>query len=200
MRSRRARIVAALALALTVAPALAGAGQTPGTAPARAIGPFAAGTIGLELGAGGLGELWHLNGSREWLAGGSAGVWWSFRDGRALIVRFHATEVFQREPRHAFVNGFVPTLRWRLAELPHLDVFAELGLGVTWSDTRVPPRGTRFNYLAETAFGLMRRVGRQTHAVVGLRLLHLSNNDREGPGRNPDIEAIGGYVALAVGF
>ena len=77
---------------------------------------------------------------------------------------------------------------------------AELGLGVTWSDTRVPPRGTRFNYLAETAFGVMRRVGRQTHAVAGLRLRHLSNNDREGPGRNPDIEAIGGYTALAVGF
>lgn len=37
-----------------------------------------------------------------------------------------------------------------------------------------------------------RRVGRQTHAVVGLRLRHLSNNDREGLGRNPDIEAIGG--------
>jgi hypothetical protein len=205
----------AAALALVFSPALAGAVQAPASTdveapavegptfqvdPLRSIGPLAGGTMGVEFGAGGLGELWHLNGSREWLAGGSAGVWWSYRDGYALIVQFHATQVFQREPRHAFVNGFVPSLRWRLAQLPRMDVFAELGLGVTWSDTRVPPRGTRFNYLAETAFGVMRRVGRQTHAVVGLRLRHLSNNDREGPGRNPDIEAIGGYAALAVGF
>ena len=215
MRSRRARTPAALVLALVLSPTLAGAGQaaastdvdTPAVegptfqvGPLRSIGPFVGGTMGVEFGAGGLGELWHLNGSREWLVGGSAGVWWSFRDGRALIVKFHATEVFQREPRAAFVNGFVPSLRWRLAELARMDVFAELGLGITWSDTRVPPRGTRFNYLAEAAVGVTRRVGRQTHAVVGLRLLHLSNNDREGTGRNPDIEAMGGYAALAVGF
>ncbi len=202
MRDRCVLPLAGLILLAALVPGLARAEQAPLSVDAgtRVIGPFAAGTLGVEFGAAGLGELWHLNGSREWLAGGSAGVWWSFREGRALIVQFHATEVFQAAPRHAFVNGFVPTLRWRLARRRELDVFAELGVGVTWSDTRVPPRGTRFNYLAETAFGLARRVGRQTHAIAGLRLLHLSNNNREGPGRNPDLEAIGAYAALAVGF
>ena len=156
--------------------------------------------MGVELGAAGLTELWSFNDSREWLAGGSAGVWWAFTEGRALIVQFHAVEIVQRTPRHAFLNGIVPTIRWRIARGPRLETFAELGLGVSWSDTRVPPGGTRFNYLAETALGVTRRVGRQTHAILGVRLLHLSNNNREGRARNPDIEAIGGYAALSVGF
>jgi hypothetical protein len=117
-----------------------------------------------------------------------------------VVVQFYATEVFQREPRHAFVNGLVPSLRWRLVQGTRVDLFGELGLGVTWSDTSVPPRGTRFNYLAETGVGVMRRIGRQTHAVIGARLLHLSNKNRNGRSRNPDIEALGGYAALAVGF
>jgi hypothetical protein len=200
MHSGRAAVAAGAALLVGLLPCRTWADQAPAPEEARPVGPFAAGRIGIELGAAGLGEVWHLNDGREWFAGGTAGIWWAFREGGAFVVRFHATEVFQREPRHAFVNAVVPSMRWRFRQGERVDAFAELGLGLSWSDTPVPPRGTHFNYLAEAGVGLARRVGRQTHAVVGFRLLHLSNNDREGAGRNPDIEAIGGYAALLVGF
>jgi hypothetical protein len=38
------------------------------------------------------------------------------------------------------------------------------------------------------------------HAVAGFRWIHLSNNGREGHDRNPDIQALGGYAAVSVGF
>jgi hypothetical protein len=193
----------AVGVLFVILPARPAAGQmvrSPAVDVTREVGPFVPGVIGLELAVAGLGELWSLNGGREWLAGGSAAAWWAFADGRSLIVQFHATAVFQAEPRNAFVHAVVPSVRWGLARRPRMDVFAEFGAGVSWSDTRVPPRGTEFNYVAETGLGVARRIGRQTHAVAGVRLLHLSNNNRAGIGRNPDIEAIGGYAAVSVGF
>lgn len=162
--------------------------------------PFVKRTIGVEFAAAGLGELWHLNGSREWLAGATAAIWWAIADGRTLVVRFHATEVFQREPRNAFVNALVPSLRWRIVDGTRVDLFGEAGLGVSWSDTRVPPRGTRFNYLGHVGVGMARRLSSQITAIAAAQLLHLSNANLEGTSRNPDIEALGGYVGIAVGF
>jgi hypothetical protein len=36
--------------------------------------------------------------------------------------------------------------------------------------------------------------------VAGFRWLHLSNASRFGRNRNPDIEALGGYLAVNFGF
>jgi hypothetical protein len=36
--------------------------------------------------------------------------------------------------------------------------------------------------------------------VLGATFLHISNNGREGRGRNPDIEAVGPHAALTVTF
>jgi hypothetical protein len=47
---------------------------------------------------------------------------------------------------------------------------------------------------------MTRRLTRQAHAVASVRWLHLSNASREGRNRNPDIEAVGGYVGVSVGF
>lgn len=204
MRWARVRAGLAVAAIATLLRPVSAASQTaPETttgADRREVGPLARGIIGVELAVMGMGELWSLNGGREWLAGGSAAVWWAFADGRSLLVQFQATEVFQAVPRNAFVNAVVPSLRWRLSRRPRLDVFAEIGVGVSWSDTHVPPRGTAFNYIGEAGLAVARRIGRQTHAIAGVRLLHLSNNNRAGVDRNPDIEAVGGYAGLSVGF
>jgi hypothetical protein len=71
---------------------------------------------------------------------------------------------------------------------------------MSWSDTVTPPRGTRLNYMTLTSVGLTRRLTRQTHAVASFRWMHLSNASLEGRNRNPDIEALGGYFGLFVGF
>jgi hypothetical protein len=162
--------------------------------------PFEKSALGVEFGLGLLGEAWNLNERREWLADGSLVIWWAFANGAALVIEFHAIRVFQRSSRNAFVNGLTPILRWRLRHAEPWSVFVEFGPGISWSDTVVPPRGTRFNYLIQAGTGLTRRLGRQMHAVVGLRWLHVSNNSREGRDRNPDIEALGGYAGLSVVF
>jgi len=185
------------------APAVA---QTPGAAPGEATavhvprGMFERGSLGVEFGGALLIEAWNLNDRREWLADGSAAVFWSFTRRATLLVEFHATRVEQVSSRNAFVNGLVTNLRWRLFEIPGGTLFGEFGPGISWSDTRTPPRGTQFNYLVQGTVGITRRLGSRSHLVTGFRWLHLSNASREGRGRNPDIEALGAYAGLSLAF
>ncbi len=168
--------------------------------PADSQDPFEKGSAGIELGMGLLGETWNLNNRREWLADGMLSMWWSFVNHATLVIEFHATRVFQEPSRDAFVTGILPVLRVRVAESTVGNVFAELGVGASWSDTAVPERGTRFNYLATAGLGVSRAIGRQTSLTTGFRWFHLSNNGREGRDRNPDIQALGGYAALTLTF
>jgi hypothetical protein len=174
----------------------------PAPAPALAPrGPFAGGgTFGLELGGNLSSEAWNLNGSHEWLIDGSFSVWWSFKPGHSLVAEFHALPIFQDRLRNAFVNAFTPVYRWRWAERGGTTFFSEFGAGVSWSDTAVPERGTRFNFLTVMSAGAIRRLGPQSNLVAGFRWLHLSNASRFGRNRNPDIEALGGYLAVNFGF
>lgn len=173
------------------------AGAQTGTAPET--NPFQHNTVGIELGGSALGELWNLNDGREWLLDGTASFAWAFKDGMALVVRFHNIRVFQAT-ENAFVQGFSPIVRWRMRERGSWRLYAEVGPGISWSDVTVPPRGTKFNYLFEGGGGVQRRLGRNSHLVLGATFLHISNNGREGRGRNPDIEAIGPHAAITVTF
>jgi hypothetical protein len=91
-------------------------------------------------------------------------------------------------------------MRFRILQRGPTSLFIDAGAGVAWSDTTVPPRGTRFNFLIITSLGVTRQLTRQTAAVASLRVVHLSNANRAGPDRNPDIEVLGGYFGLCVGF
>ena len=182
-------------------PGLASAGQAAATPPAGPErGPFAEGVVGVEFAGTVAPEAWNLNGSHEWIVDGTFSVWWAYADGKSLVVEFHAAPVFQDRPRMAFVNAITPIARCRILDRGRSTMFVEFGVGVSWSDTTVPPRGTRFNYLSVTSLGMTRRLTRQAHAVASVRWLHLSNASREGRNRNPDIEAVGGYVGVSVGF
>jgi hypothetical protein len=91
-------------------------------------------------------------------------------------------------------------VRARIYRRGRLSVFLEGEIGVSEADTLVPPRGTRFNYLALGGVGFTTRIGSAVHLLTGLKLLHLSNNGLAGRDRNPDIEAIGPHVAVLIGF
>jgi hypothetical protein len=161
---------------------------------------FEKGSLGVEFGGALMIEAWNLNDRQEWLADGSAAVFWSFSRRATLLVEFHATRVAQVSSRNAFVNGLVPQVRWRLFDIPGGTLFGEFGPGISWSDTRTPPRGTAFNYLIQGTVGVTRRIGSRSHLVTGFRWLHISNNSREGRARNPDIEALGAYGGLSFAF
>jgi hypothetical protein len=117
-----------------------------------------------------------------------------------LVVDLHATRVFQEPLRDAFVTAVTPGVRLQIHRGEAWDLFSEIAAGPSWSDTAVPDGGTRFNYFGYAGIGVSHRLGRQVHGTAGLRWLHLSNNGREGHDHNPDIQALGGYVAIDVGF
>jgi len=191
----------AVVLGLLCLPSAAFARQAAAPAPVAAErSPFQRGLVGLEFGGGAMTEAWNLNGARETLINTTFALWWTYQEGRSLVVEFHTASVFQEAPRTAFVQALVPILRCRVLQRGQSSVFIEMGAGLSWSDTVTPPRGTRLNYLTLTSVGLTRRLTRQTHAVASLRWLHLSNASLEGRNRNPDIEALGGYFGLFVGF
>ena len=202
--SRRLASLAGLIVVMSVPPSPAGAGDQAQALPATAIDSarptdlFGRGGLGIEFAGGVFTEAWNLNDRKEWLADGTASVWWAFAQGWMLVTEFHATRVFQSPSRAAFVQGVTPLVRWRVIEPAAWSLFVDLGPGISWSDTAVPPRGTRFNYLLLAGAGLSRPLGRQSHAIVGFRWLHVSNNGREGRVRNPDIEAIGAYAGISL--
>jgi hypothetical protein len=166
----------------------------------RAGAPFGRNGLGVEFAGTVLVEAWNLNERREWLVGGSAAIWWAVLDRVSLVVEIHATRVYQSPTRNGFVQGLAPVLRWRVRESDQWSAFVELGPGISWSDTRVPPRGTRFNYLALGGGGVTRRLAARSRLVAGFRWVHLSNAGREGRARNPDIESLGPYAGIQLAF
>ena len=79
-------------------------------------------------------------------------------------------------------------------------MFWELDVGVSKAETYVPPRGTRFNYLALGGGGATVRLRHGGHLLAGLRWIHVSNNGLAGRHRNPDIEAVGPYGGILISF
>jgi hypothetical protein len=190
-------MLAWVAIALLL-PSSAGAQPEPASPSVRE--PSEAGALGIEFTGGLFGEAWNFNDGHETLINGSAGVWWTFVGRTSLLVEFQAMRVLQDSSRDAFVNGLTTVIRWHALVRDRWTMFVDVGPGISWSDTRTPPRGTAFNYLALAGTGVLARVGRQSQALVGFRWLHLSNNGREGRGNNPDIEALGAYAGLSVAF
>jgi hypothetical protein len=83
---------------------------------------------------------------------------------------------------------------------PRWSLYWEFQVGISESDTPVPPGGTRFNYLALGGIGAAWRLRPGVHALGGLRWVHVSNNSLAGRHRNPDIEAVGPMLGVLVGF
>jgi hypothetical protein len=90
--------------------------------------------------------------------------------------------------------------RGRVYRHARASVFWEFAVGVSDADTNVPPRGTRFNYIAQGGGGVTVRLLQGLHALAAVRWIHISNNGLAGRDRNPDIEAIGAHVAVLMPF
>ena len=124
------------------------------------------------------------------MAGEFAGITYGIRDGLALKIASPLYYVWQRGT-DGYLFGLTWGVRGRLLRRPRWSAFWEFEVGVSESDTYVPPRGTRFNYLAIGGGGFTIRIRPGVHALGGLRWIHVSNNSLAGRDRNPDIEAIG---------
>ena len=184
-----------LVLALTccaAAPALA----QPGT---PLNDPFAAGRWHFEVHAQGALEAWNFNTSHEQLVGIQEAVTYGLRDGLVLKATQSISYVSQLA-NDSWLLGLTAGLRGRVYRKGRCSAFFEFQVGISDTAIAAPPRGTRFNYLVTGAGGAVVRLRSRTSIVTSLQWTHVSNNSLKGPGRNPDIEAIGLTIGVLLGF
>jgi hypothetical protein len=168
-------------------------------APLPADDPFAAHRWHVEVDGSAAFEAWNYNTSHEELYGLGEGLSYGLKDGLTLRMGQRFIYVSQRS-QDGVVLGLTIGVRQRFHQRGRLSAFLQGDLGITYTAVAAPPRGTRFNYLATGGGGVMVKTGGRTHVVTTLYVLHLSNASLNGPGRNPDIESIGGSLGLLLRF
>jgi hypothetical protein len=78
-------------------------------------------------------------------------------------------------------------------------LFVDVGGGWAGAGKRVPPTGTRYNYLAVIGGGVEAPWSR-VRVLLSVRWLHVSNGGREGRLANPDIQSLGGFAGVGYAF
>jgi hypothetical protein len=169
------------------------------TSSAGADDPFARRAWALELGGQAELETWNYNGNHEEIFGISTGFTYGLGKGVVLTVAWPLSYVSQRGVDGLVLGGTIG-VRSRIYRRARTSLYWEFAVGVSDADTFVPPRGTRFNYVAQGGGGVTLRVAHGLHAVAAVRWMHLSNNGLAGRDRNPDIEAVGAHVGVWMPF
>lgn len=129
----------------------------------------------------------------------NAGLTYGLRDGLVLTARAPLYYVSQRGV-DGLLLGVSGGIRGRVYRCGRLSVFLEFDVGISDADTMVPPRGTRFNYLAMGGAGTTIGIGRDVHLLAAMRWTHVSNASLAGRSRNPDIEAVGPQLGVVIAF
>jgi hypothetical protein len=142
-------------------------------------------------------EAWELNDSPEQLLGLHAGLdrrmWRGVAvRGEGLILHVH------QNGSDTWMRGATLAMRAR-RRARRVQVFLDVGGGLATAARRVPPTGTRFNYLLLLGGGLEVPWSR-AHVLLGTRWFHISNGGREGRLANPDIQSLGGFAGLGYRF
>jgi hypothetical protein len=160
---------------------------------------FARGRWHFEVEAAAGIEAWNYNISHEELYALSEGVTYGVRNGLVIRAAQRIAYVSQRA-EDAVLLGLTIGVRGRIYQRGRLSAFLQGDVGISHTAIATPPRGTRFNYVALGGGGVMVRVHPRIHAFSALQLIHVSNAGVKGPGRNPDIEAIGPSIGLLFRF
>lgn len=161
--------------------------------------PFAAGRWYFETEAVAAVEAWNYNVSHEELYGLGEAVTYGLRNGLVVRATQRLAYVSQRA-EDAVLLGLTIGIRVRAYRHGRLTMFVQGDVGISHTAIAAPPRGTRFNYLAIGGGGVTLRVRPRVHVVSTLQLIHVSNASLAGPGRNPDIEALGSSIGLLFQF
>lgn len=141
-------------------------------------------------------EAWDENESRDTVGGATFASAWAFTDAWALVAEGVGYRVGMDESS-AYLVGASALIRRRLHERGPLAIFADAGLGVSYANTPVPVRGTRYNYLLQAGAAVTRRLMDRVDLIGHLRHLHLSNKGLAGSSRNPDIQSLGLQIGIA---
>jgi hypothetical protein len=159
--------------------------------------PFAEGRWHVEFVAQAALEAWNYNTSHEEIYGLVQGITYGLRDGLVLTARQRLYYLSQRL-NDSRVLGLTTGLRIRVYRRERVSGFLQFDFGISDAAVAVPPRGTRFNYLALGGGGVLIPLNSRVHLIATLELMHISNAGLKGPDRNPDIEAIGPSLGLVI--
>jgi hypothetical protein len=198
-RVTHARTATALLLLLFPIVSARASAQSPPPLTSPADDPLARRAWHLDLTVHGAGEVANYNGNHEEMLGAFAGFTYGIREGLAVRIATPLYYVWQRGT-DGYLFGVTGGLRGRFVKKRRWSAFWEFEVGVSEADTYVPPRGTRFNYLAIGGGGMTVRIRPGLHLLGGLRFVHVSNNSLAGRSRNPDIEALGPTIGVLLGF
>jgi Lipid A 3-O-deacylase (PagL) len=153
----------------------------------------------LDLSAHKAFETWNYNTSREEMIGILTGLTYGLGKGVTLTARSQLYYVDQRGT-DSWLLGATIGVRGRVYRRARTSIYYEIEVGISEADTIVPPRGTRFNYLALGGAGATIRIAPGLHLLTGLKWVHVSNGGLAGRSRNPDIEAVGLIVGTLIAF
>ena len=164
-----------------------------------AADPFGNGSWQLELTGHAAFETWNYNISHEEMYGSFAGFSYGLCEGLAFTV---SAPLYYTDQRgiDGWLLGATFGVRGRVYRRSAMSVFLGFEVGLSEADTFVPPRGTRFNYLALGSGGVTVRVRPRLHLLAAIKWVHVSNNGLAGRHRNPDIEAVGPQLGVLIGF
>lgn len=188
-----------LAVLLAAAAPLGAQTVTPNATPGDPDDPFARRGWHLELSGHGVLEAWNYNLNHEEMFGPYAGLTYGIGKGVVLTLGWPLYYVSQRGV-DAYLLGVTWGARGRIVRRGPVSVFWELEVGLSEADPFTPPRGTRFNYLAQGSSGTTIRIRPGMHLLAAVKWIHVSNASLAGRDRNPDIEAVGLKAGMLIGF
>ena len=106
----------------------------------------------------------NYNGNHEEMLGGFAGFTYGIREGLAVKLATPLYYVWQRGT-DGYLFGLYRRTARAIPKKRRWSAFWEFELGVSEADTYVPPRGTRFNYLAIGGGGMTVRIRPGIHTA-----------------------------------
>lgn len=92
--------------------------------------------------------------------------------------------------------GLEATFRHHFWQRDDWTFFIDGAFGPTYAMRETPQGGTHFNFVSRLGLGATFRLDEHLHLMFGARYWHLSNARIEGVDRNPNFNAIEGYVGL----
>ena len=133
--------------------------------------------------------------NKEALFSGTVGAGYCIFDNFALNLEGIGYGIVQDGPDTA-AAGLQFIFRHHIVARDRWSIFADVGESIFEAADRVPPGGTRFNFVLRTGVGMTYELKSDVHLLAGVRYFHLSNAQIEGSERNPSINGIEGYVGV----
>ena len=126
-------------------------------AAAKGDDPFAPHRWHVEAGLHGALETWNYNVSHEELYGLTESLTYGLKEGIVLTMNQHVYYVSQRA-NDSWLLGLTCGVRGRIFRRGRAHIYIEGSVGLSDAAIAAPPRGTRFNYLAMGAGGVLLRL------------------------------------------